>query len=383
MALWVLGSNHRLAPPSRLQAAVSRQEEILRQLLRLQAEGVVQGGVLLGTCNRLELILDTESDPDSLRLLDDLTGVTMHRLREEAAVIYLLRVATGLESMVRGEDQILGQLREAFKVAASHCLLSAPLRVLRTRLFEAARDIRKRVGLARSRVSVAALAARRVAAAGGRLAVIGAGETGRLAVETLVRAGHTDLVVVNRTYARAHALAQHFGCDAMALSDFLAARAGAGAPMVDGILCAVHSKEPVLQAAHVHGVRLIVDVSMPSALAPDVGSVPGLEVLDLDALAGLVAAEDERRCRNLEVADDLVQSRGRHLYQALAGGTHGLQMVINQHVDSALTEWNTAVRTKLKHLCEADQEQIRQVLLRAARRNAHLHLTDLKQLVLS
>lgn len=396
MALWVLGSNHRLAAPSRLQAAVSRQEEILSQLVSLQAEGAIRGGVLLCTCNRLEVILDAEPSPDGLRLLDGLADVPMHQLRDEAAVIYLLRVATGLESMVRGEDQILGQLREAFKVAASHCLLSAPLRVLRTRLFEAARDIRKRTGLSQSRVSVAAIAARHLATAhgatphgatahgaraSGRLAVIGAGETGRLALETLVRCGHKDLLVVNRTYDRARALAQHFQCEAMALRDFLAARERSDAPQLDGMLSAVHSQKPLLRAAHVRGVRLLIDVSMPSVLAPDVRDVPGLQVLDLDAIAGLVAAEDERRSHNLEIADDLVQSRGRYLYRALEGGKQGLQMVINQHVDSALREWSAAVRTKLKHLCEADQEQVRQVLLRAVRRNAHLHLTDLKQLV--
>jgi glutamyl-tRNA reductase len=385
MALWVLGSNHRLAAPSRLQAAVSRQEEILGQLVSLQAEGTICGGVLLATCNRLEVILDAEPSPDSLQLFDGLEGVAMHQLRDEEAVIYLLRVASGLESMVRGEDQILGQLREAFKVAASHCLLSAPLRMLRTRLFEAARDIRKRTGLSRSRVSVAALAARHLARVSGPLAVIGAGETGRLALETLVRSGHKDLLVVNRTYDRARALAQHFGCEAMSLRDFLAARARSDAPHLDGILSAVHSQEPVLHAAHVRGVSLLIDVSMPSALAPDVREVPGLEVLDLDAIAGLVLAEDTRRNHNLEIADDLIESRGKHLYKTLTGGTqglqHGLQMVINQHVDSALNEWTTAVRTKLKHLCEDDQEQIRQLVLRAARRNAHLHLTDLKQLV--
>jgi len=387
MALWVLGSNHRLAAPSRLQAAVSRQEEILSQLVSLQAEGSIRGGVLLGTCNRLELILDAEPNPDSLGLLNGLEDVAMHQLQDEEAVIYLLRVATGLESMVRGEDQILGQLREAFKVAASHCLLSAPLRVLRTRLFEAARDIRKRTGLSRTRVSVAALAARHFATAHGatRLAVIGAGETGRLALETLVRCGHKDLLVVNRTYDRARALAQHFQCEAMSLRDFLAARERSNAPQLDGILSAVHSKEPVLHAAHVRGVQLLIDVSMPSVLAPDVRDVPGLTVLDLDAIAELVAAEDARRSHNLEIADDLVQARGKHLHKAITGGArglqHGLQMVINQHVDAALREWTAAVRTKLKHLCEADQEQVRQVLLRTVRRNAHLHLTDLKQLV--
>ncbi|MHC4076948.1 MAG: glutamyl-tRNA reductase [Planctomycetota bacterium] len=381
MTLWVLGSNHRLIAPSRLQAAVARREEILSQMLSLHAEGTIRGGVLLSTCNRLELILDAKTDIGERELFEGLRGIPMHRLHGEEAVRYLLRVGSGLESMVRGEDQILGQLREAFKEAESLCLLSAPLRILRTRLTEAARDIRRRTGLSQTRVSVAALAARHLSAVGGRLAVIGAGETGRLALETLTRAGHKDLLVVNRTYDRARALANHFDCEAMALRDFLAARERSDAPQLDGILSAVHSDQPLLKATHVRGVRMLIDISMPSVLASEVRDVAGLEVMDLDAIAQLVSAEDARRSHNLEVADELVQARGRHLYQEINGNKRGLQKVIDDHVASALQEWTAAVRTKLRHLCEADQEQVRQVLLRAVRRNAHLHLTDLKQLV--
>ncbi len=388
MALWILGSNYRLAAPSRLQVWVARTEEILTRLLSLQAEGAIQGGVLLGTCNRLEIILDAEVRPERSQLLDSLADVPMHQLQDEAAVIYLLRVAAGLESMVRGEDQILGQLREAFKTADRHCLLSTPLRVLRTRLFEAARDVRTRTGLSGSTASasVAALAARHLAAAGGRLAVIGAGETGRRAVETLAVRERSDaprLLVVNRTYDRARRLARHFRCEAMGLRDFLAARERSDAPRLDGILAAVHSQKPLLGAAHVRGVQLLIDISMPSVLAAGVREVAGLEVLDLDAIAGLVAKENARRGRNLEVADELVQARGRRLHQGLHGGEQDLQTIVDQHVDSALREWTAAVRTGLKHLCEADQKQVRQVLLRAVRRNAHLHLTDLKQLARS
>jgi hypothetical protein len=103
--------------------------------------------------------------------------------------------------------------------------------------------------------------------------------------------------------------------------------------------------------------------------------------MDLDAIARLVVAEDTRRNHNLDVADDLVQARGRSLYQELNGKKRSLQKVVDEHIASALQEWTAAVNTKLKHLCEADQEQVRRVLMRAVRRNAHLHLTDLKQLV--
>ncbi|MCH7621892.1 MAG: glutamyl-tRNA reductase, partial [Chloroflexi bacterium] len=133
MSLLVLGLNHRTAALD-LRERLTIEKEQLAPSLDLLSR-YVEHGVIVSTCNRLEIVLDEDADTTEVRAL--LSDVPIHEVSGEDATVYLLRVATGLESMVRGEDQILGQLREAFKLAESHCLLSPSLRILRTRRIEA------------------------------------------------------------------------------------------------------------------------------------------------------------------------------------------------------------------------------------------------------
>src|SRR5690606_40718954 len=130
--------------------------------------------------------------------------------------------------------------------------------------------------------SVASLAADELLCAGPALMVVGAGETARLAIETLHRRGARDLWIVNRTVAKATALARHFGYRALSLADFRARR-----PAVDGILFAVHGGQPLLDAPSAHGLSCVVDVSQPSVIDPSLHEVAGLTVLDLDGLSAI------------------------------------------------------------------------------------------------
>ena len=384
----IFGSNHRLTPPSQLQEALACKEEIFARLLQLQTQGRIRGAALLVTCNRLEIILDTDShgfeDPNLVgQILAEHGNIALHDSSAQAATHHLLRISTGLESMVRGEDQILGQVREAFKHAERHGLLSPALRVLQTKLLAAARETRRRAGLAKCKVSVASLAARQLEKSGRRFVVVGAGETGRLAIEALVKRGYTDLLVVNRTLSRAQALADHFGIAAQSLADFLTAAERGPLPW-DGILFAVHSTTPFFHARHTTGLRVVVDVSLPSVFDFSVRKVEELEVLDLDAIAGLVEAEGESRRSRLKVATELVKARAQDLHQSLSEACSGanthLSSIVDQHLETATQELDELLETKLSHLAEADQEQVRRAILRTTKRNAHLHLKHVREL---
>ncbi len=389
MALILIGSHHRLTPPSRLQQVLGAKESIFAQLLAMQKSGKITGAFLLATCNRLEVLLDTEngsSEQDRQALADEIlpphscSDIKYHLLHGQEATTHLLRVATGLESMVPGEDQILGQLREALKMAERHNLLSKKLGILRTRLMGAARDIRRRTGMTRVQVSVAATAAKLLQRAGSQLCVVGAGETGRLAVETLTRRGVKNILIVNRTLKSAQALAQHFGHQAMSLREFLEIRRGPAPMPLQGILFAVHSSEPIFTAAHAEGIDLAVDISMPSVLHPDLNDKPGTEIIDLDALAKHVEAEGERRGSSLKIAEELAHSRAQRIHAEILGKHKDFASIIDQHLNTALSELENALKSKLQHLSGDDQERVRQVVLRTTRRNAHYHLQDLKQL---
>ncbi|MCB9869070.1 MAG: hypothetical protein H6836_00535 [Planctomycetes bacterium] len=374
-----------MTAPSELGRVSADQAAVFAQLLDLHRRGAIEGAILLATCNRVEVIIeaDAEEGPQAVAgLLSGYPGVALEHHRDQAASRFLLRVATGLESVVRGEEQILGQLRDAFKTAEDHGLLSPRLRVLRQSLVAAARDLRQRAGLVRCQVSVASLAARQLEAAGRRLAVVGAGETGRLAIEALVKRGFRDLCVVNRTLARAQALADHHGLTAMSLEEFLDGTA-TGRIAFDGVLLAVHSRSPLLGRAHAGAFRRIVDASMPTVVDPAVRDLASVEVIDLDSLAALVQDEGERRSAQLELAETLVDARARTLHdaveQAASGSTRRLAAIADKHLETAMQELHTVLSTKLRHLSESDREQVRRVMVRTVRRTAHLHLTDVRE----
>ena len=375
--LQVIGCNHHEIPPSRLSAVTSDREAWLAKLLREKDADRCRGAVLLATCNRLEVVIDAEEPLAAEHLIGPHPH---HDHQEHDAARYLLRVATGLDSVVRGEDQIHGQLREAFKLAERHDLLSPKLRVLRNELIAAARDIRQRTGLSKSRVSIASLAASELEQSGGRLVVIGAGDTGRLALESLCRREHDRVVLVNRTEARARAMADHFGIEAMGLSEFLSRQESSTPQPIDGILLAVHSPTPLLHARHIRGVHRVIDVSMPSVLATDVRDT-GAEVLDLDTIAAGVDRACGRHQAVFETAEDLVRGRAMAMFRAVWGTGRGghLARILEQHVEVALREVDEMLTERLGHLCPKDQEEIRTTVLRATRHNAHRHLKDIKE----
>lgn len=372
----LVGSNHTLEPLDRLQDLVVRREAILGSVLAMQGQGRVRGGVLLTTCNRLEILLDgVEGDrPIARELLG--TGLKTLELRGRDAVSHLLAVATGLHSMVLGEEQILGQLSRAFQEAECHSLLTRSLHMLRTRVLAAARDIRQRTGMADTRVSVACVGARRLITAGPRLGVVGVGEMGRHALEVLARLGARDVVVVNRTLQKAEKLAAHHGFRAMSLVDYLQSP-----PPLDGLLMAVDSPEPLVTARHARGLRMVVDLSLPSVLATGLEAVPELTVLQLDDIGRIAAVEAEERSSAANVAMKLVAARAKQIHRELDSGRVHLGTVIERHVNNAMDELEQAFQGDLAHLRSRDRKALRLVLERLARRNAHFHIQDLKELV--
>ncbi len=404
--LTLIGIDHQEVAPSRLEVLSSESERIRARLVDLREQGAVRGAVLLSTCNRVEAVLDVAegvsaegvgAEGASDRLAEDrylaellLEGRTrdaegelpLHVLADRAGVAHMLRVATGLESMVLGEEQILGQISRAFQVSEELGLMSRPLHMLRTRLLNAARELRQRTGFSKTR-SVAALAADKLAAAGKRLCVVGAGETARLALDVLRRRGVENPLVVNRTLDKAQALARHFGGEAMGLAAFRKAREN-GEVQVDGVLLAIHSPTPVFGIEHAAGVKTVVDVSQPSVVAEELRTLEacagGCEVLDLDGIAALAAEETAALREVAEVGRAQAEARAEQIWADLVDRRAHLGKVVDLHVENALSELDKALRGSLQHLADDDRDQLRKLFEKTARRNAHFHLRDLRQL---
>jgi glutamyl-tRNA reductase len=383
-ALVLTGSDHSLVPPSGLRELASRCDRIQARLLEQKNRGECNGAVLLRTCNRIELILDAACEPTDgeLRELLGCEDSFPHRcLRGRDVVEHFLGVASGLHSMVFGETQIQGQLREAFKTAEELGMLSRRLHMLRSRVVAAARDVRQRAGLDNGPRSVASLAVDQLLESGPRIAVVGAGETGQLLVDILHRRRVKGVLIVNRTLSKAEALAQHYEGRAMSLHDFKHAR-----PALDGIVFAVHSAEALLSRERAAGLRVVVDVSQPSVLAPDLRCASGLRcaggprVVDLDDLAAIAAAGKAQHEAVRATALAEVRAMAQRIWAEVDAGTPNLGRVVDLHVEGALAELDEALRGKLQHLPDSDRETVRSILLRAARRNAHYHIQDLRRL---
>ena len=367
-----------------LERLTTSSEVIQARLLEMSEAGRIHGALLIPTCNRVEVMVelsDSSAEEDADGLVTELLGndVPVHTFADEQAVDMLLGVTAGLNSMVFGEAQILGQVREAFRAAEGLGLLSRRLQMLRTRLLPAARDLRRRVGIDQRPASVASRAADQVITAGSRLAIAGAGDTAPLVRETLHRRQVRDVLVVNRSLPKAEALARHFAGRAMSLNEFQQQR-----PELDGVVYAVHSDKHLLDCDTARGLRVVVDISQPSILAPALREASGgpdmPAIVSLDELSAMAAEQERGYADTREVGFVEARAVARRLWGEVTSGRPDLGRVVDLHVEGALAELEKAFGSQLNHLEGEDRERLRTLMTKTARRNAHIHIQDLKRL---
>lgn len=285
-------------------------EDEVRRLIAGRPSALVRELALVSTCNRLELYAwsgatDPEGEAEAFReLADRWTGYDDARAREldtlairrsgEDAARHLMRVASGLESMVLGDAQIIGQVRRAYRQAAATGAVGTGLHRLFSVALRAAKRVQHDTGLIGGRHSVgteaAALAARRHGPLmKRRCVVVGCGKTGERAARHLVKLGAADLVLINRTPERAEQLAKDLWGRAAAWDRLHRELARA-----DVVIVATSADQPPVRASSLHFCRemagtrehqlLVLDLSVPRNVEPEVAGLPGVTLVDLDAL---------------------------------------------------------------------------------------------------
>ncbi len=294
----VAGVSHHTAPLALRERFAVSAERLPATLAALRER--YGAAVLLSTCNRTELYLSAENDdvdgPAAARALSDLAGYAappeaLFALRGREAARHLLRVAAGLDSMLLGEDQILGQVRGAFIAAVE----AQTTDHLLSRLFHLAiatgRRVRGETALGRHARSVSAAAVQTLQSRLGNLAtatvlVVGAGEAGKLTARSLAASGAGRLLIANRTQQRANAIAAALGAGAVPLSALEPAIAEA-----DAVVCASAAPDyqltpALLRRARPDGTKplLIVDIAVPRDVDPACAGEPGVTLLDIDTL---------------------------------------------------------------------------------------------------
>jgi glutamyl-tRNA reductase len=297
MKLTLVGVSHHAAPIE-LRERVALDGRGAAAL----AERLGRESVVLSTCNRTELYLvrDEHAEDIAVGTVTELAGEgaaelagVLYRLRDEAAALHLFRVAAGLDSLVPGEGEILGQVRSAYEAGATGAFLD---RLFRQAL-HVGRRVRVETAIAESPASVpsaaAALAQQVFGELGGRrVLLLGAGKTSESAARNLVSRGATIAAVANRTLAHGEELARKLGAEAIALdrvSDELA-----GADVVISSTSApgfVLARDTVAGALRARRGRplLLVDLAVPRDLDPRINDLEGCFLYDVDDLEAVVA----------------------------------------------------------------------------------------------
>jgi len=320
--LVVVGLNHQTAPVEvRERAAVRAGEEgaLLEHLSRHASEVM-----LLATCNRTEVYLaGVQGDPVSAfeGAWGYALGEHLYVHRGDAAVAHLYRVAAGLDSLVIGETQIQGQVKRAWQEAHARRLCGKVLNKVAQGALAAGKRVRSETGLSDRVVSVSSAAVELAQAALGDLTqrtalILGAGETAELTLKHLRAAGVGDVIVVNRTEARARQLAERLGgraCAAEYLHEVL--------PEADVVIASSAAPHYVLHpdgveaalAARPERPMFLIDISVPRILSPDIGGVPGAHLYNLDDLTAIVSRNLQSRRAALPHAGAIIREAAADL----------------------------------------------------------------------
>jgi glutamyl-tRNA reductase len=371
MALIVAGISHRGASVDvREQVAFSAAEA--REALDALRRAGTREGVVLSTCNRTEFYL-VEGDADaaaaawkvmSERLGED-ASVYGYVMRDREAAAHLFAVASGMDSMVLGEAQIHGQVRDAWEHSRAHS------GAILNRLFQTALQVSGRV---RSETSITRGAASVSSAAvqlskkifgslnGRRAMVLGAGEMAELALECLAAEGVRAAIVANRTYERATEVAARHGAVAVHYDDCWAQLGD-----VDLLLCSTAAPHPIVLVDHIRpslparGDRplCVLDIALPRDVDPAVGKLDNVFLYDIDDLQAVIEASLERRRSNLPSAEQLIGGETERYWDWVAGlAAVPVVTDLRTQMEQVRAREVADAMKKLTHLSPEDREAI-------------------------
>ncbi|WP_248962254.1 glutamyl-tRNA reductase [Sphaerisporangium perillae] len=306
MSLLAVGLSHRTAPVALLERVAVTGDALVKLLHDIARDAHVSEVMIVSTCNRVEVYAEVDRFHGGVTAVTELlsahSGVSQDRLTghlyvhyEDRVVEHLFTVACGLDSMVVGEGQILGQVRQSLRLAQEQGTAGTILNELAQQALRVGKRAHTETGIDRAGASLVGvglgLAERLLGPIQGKRAlVVGAGSMSGLSTATLSRAGVTDIVVANRTFERAARLAQSVGGRAVELADVeheLAAAdlviscTGAGSVVID--------TEMVARAVRREKPLFLLDLALPHDVDPGVRTLPGVTLVDLESMqeAGL------------------------------------------------------------------------------------------------
>jgi glutamyl-tRNA reductase len=319
MSVVVIGLSHRTSPVEVREKFAFAEAEIPAAVAELRQRGLADEAVIVSTCNRVELYLATPQPPEQAfpalqqflvthHAYPDPVHDHLYQLAEPQSVEHLFKVACGLDSMVLGETEILGQLKQAYDLALQHKLTGPRLNKAFQRAFNVAKHIRTTTNIQRGSISVASVAvelAERIfdTLAGHPVMVIGAGDTSEKTARALLSRGADSLVVTNRTREKAETLARELGGRAIGFDEWEQEFA-----RIDIAISSTSAPGYIIERArleHLMKVRrhrplLLIDIAVPRDVDPAVNKLDNVYLYDVDDLQGI--ANEYLQQRREEVA---------------------------------------------------------------------------------
>jgi len=325
MDIIVVGLSHKTAPVD-IREKVAFAPDCIHEALRAVRDlPSVHEGVIVSTCNRVEVYSASRSREEGvealIRFMAEYHEVPLDALRPHLyvyagpdAVKHVFRVASSLDSLVVGEPQILGQVKDAYEKAAEGSATGLVLNKFMHKAFSVAKRVRTETRIAQSAVSVSFAAvelARKIFGelSGKKVMVVGAGEMCELAATHLVENGVTGVQVTNRTFARAEALAAKFNGKAVPFEEFTY-----HLPEVDIVVSSTGAPHFVVGVEDVRAAMkarkqkplFLIDIAVPRDVDPRVNDLPNVFLYDVDDLTGVVEANKKERAKEAEKAEGIV-----------------------------------------------------------------------------
>jgi glutamyl-tRNA reductase len=322
MTLALIGVNYKTAPIElRERIAISR-EDLAETTRALAAIPGVNECMIVSTCNRVELLAAVDSREADLAgflhrhfgLDPALLAPHIYERHDRDAVRHLFRVAASLDSMVVGEPQILGQVKEAFAVARASGTVAGELEHLLQSTFAAAKKVRSETEIGSASVSIASVAvdlARKIFGSlhGRTVFLVGAGKMSELAARHLVQQGAGAILVTNRTLARAHSMAEPFQGRVIPFENIYDAASEA-----DIVISSTGAPHPIFRREHGQAFlqrrrnrpMFFIDIAVPRDVDPAMNKLEGIFVYDIDDLQAVAAAHMAERSREASDAETLI-----------------------------------------------------------------------------